>query len=159
MTPENMLHPKGTERGESADMDHLEAARVKDDVFFVLSNYRRRFILEYCRGRDEPIGLRELSEALAAYENGIDKGLTTAPQRKRAYVSLRQTHLPKLDELGILEFDQRRGEILPGSDLSELEPYLAPRAEPTRVSRGVVIGLVLAMTMILGVAVLGIGIV
>lgn len=159
MSQENKLHPKGTERGESVGPDHLESARAKDDVYFVLSNYRRRFILEYCRGREDAVGLRELSEALAAFENGIDTDMTTAAQRKRAYVSLRQTHLPKLDELGIIEFNQRRGEVLPGSDLRELEPYLAPRSEPTRVSREVVIGLVITVTMILGVALLGIGIV
>ncbi|MFW6385073.1 MAG: DUF7344 domain-containing protein [Halodesulfurarchaeum sp.] len=99
--------------------------RSVDDVFFALSNYRRRFVLRYLKRTTGPVSLRTLSEELAAWENEVDRSMTTAVQRKRAYVALRQTHLPKLAELGIITYDASRGFAELSEGIDELEPFLA----------------------------------
>lgn len=107
--------------------DRLAVEARRDAVFFVLSNYRRRFVLEYVLEHSGPLALRELAEGLAARENDIGVEETTSVQRKRAYVSLRQTHLPKLDETGMVQFDSGRGTVEPGPQLNQVGPYLRAR--------------------------------
>lgn len=81
--------------------DELEAVDIHD----VLSNERRQMVLTLLREEgDDEMTARELSERIAELETEE----TPAPRniRQSAYVSLHQTHLPKLDELGIIEYDQ-----------------------------------------------------
>lgn len=49
--------------------------------------------------------LSELAEELAAAENGVPPDELTTRQRKRTYVSLSQTLVPKLAEAGVVEYD------------------------------------------------------
>lgn len=91
------------------EADESQEDLSKDEIFFALSNYRRRYVLHYLKQVDGEADLSELSEQVGAWENGVEVDETTSTQRKRAYVSLRQTHLPKLDDLGIVEFDPVRG--------------------------------------------------
>lgn len=78
----------------------LEATDIHD----VLRNDRRRLTLK-CLQEADPAGItvRELSERVATMETDEDP----APRNKRqsVYVSLHQTHLPKLDRLGIVGYD------------------------------------------------------
>ena len=78
----------------------LKAVEIHD----VLSNERRRLILKFLRDAGGLLTARELSERIAEVETGE----TPPPRniRQSAYVSLHQTHLPKLDELGIVDYDQ-----------------------------------------------------
>ena len=41
-------------------------------------------------------------------ENGTTPGSLSYDQRKRVYVSLRQTHLPKLSSAGAIDYDSDR---------------------------------------------------
>lgn len=74
------------------------------DIHDVLSNERRQMVLTLLQEENEPMTARELSERIAE----IETGESPPPRniRQSAYVSLHQTHLPKLDELGIVEYDQ-----------------------------------------------------
>lgn len=73
------------------------------DLHDVLSNERRQYILEvlYHRGRSVSVG--DLSERIAE----IETEESPPPQniRQSVYVSIHQTHLPKLDDLGIVNYD------------------------------------------------------
>jgi predicted transcriptional regulator len=75
----------------------------KRDIHDVLQNDRRRLAIECLRANDGAMDLRDLSEVVAAEETGEDP----APRDKRrsVYVSLHQTHLPKMDDLGIVAYD------------------------------------------------------
>ena len=77
----------------------LEASEVHD----ILRNDRRRFAIKHLREQGGSLSVRDLSEEVAAVETGE----RPAPRDKRrsVYVSLHQTHLPKLDDLGIVEYD------------------------------------------------------
>lgn len=96
---------------------------TKDDVFDILRNRRRRYVLEYLHDHEGVVELSELAEALANWESDDDTYITHR-DRKRAYVSLYQTHLPKLDRAGIVEYNQPRGTVELGPDYRYLEGYL-----------------------------------
>ena len=129
MIPTTALKIKPAVKDESGVSALLEREQSKDCIFFVLSNYRRRFVLRYLKGTAGPVSLRTLSEELAAWENDIEPGQTTSVQRKRAYVSLRQTHLPKLHELGVISYDVRRGIAELGEGMDDIEPFLDAEAD------------------------------
>ncbi|WP_435332571.1 DUF7344 domain-containing protein [Haloarchaeobius sp. TZWWS8] len=79
------------------------------DIHQILSNPRRRETLRALNRMTDTVSLRELSELIAS----IESGETPAPRNVRdaVYVSLHQTHLPKLDELGVLEYDADRKSV------------------------------------------------
>jgi DNA-binding transcriptional ArsR family regulator len=78
----------------------LKAVEIHD----VLSNERRQLILKFLRDAGGLLSARELSELIAEAETGESPPPRNI--RQSAYVSLHQTHLPKLDELGIVDYDQ-----------------------------------------------------
>jgi len=102
------------------DQDSL----TQGEVYDLLSNARRRFVISYLRDRDEPVELNDLSRDVAAWENDTDVENLTDQQIKRVYVSLYQTHVPKLSESGIVEYDQDSGEVALTSNVSTLDTYL-----------------------------------
>ncbi len=72
-----------------------------DNLYHILSSKRRRMVLQYLleHDSDQPTTVRTLVEHLE--ENGIE--------RHPAYVSLYQTHLPKLDQFGMIDYNKDRG--------------------------------------------------
>lgn len=76
----------------------------QSELHQILSNERRReLIREVVENEDRELTISELSERLAAQESGIDP----APRKVRhsVYVTLRQNHVPKLDDHDVVEFD------------------------------------------------------
>ncbi len=115
-----------------------------DLVFEILSNTRRRMLLYYLRQNDGSATVRELAEQIAALENDVDVEDLGQQQRKRVYVSLYQTHVPKLDETGIIEYDDSNGEVRLTNRAKEFESYLTSTEEaeyPWRIHYLVLAGL------------------
>ena len=96
----------------------------QDLVFDILSSSRRRFVLYYLRQVDEPVDLTELAEEVAAWENECSVEELTTQQRKRVYVSLYQTHVPKLESVGLVDYDRDSGEVSLTSRAYQLDNYL-----------------------------------
>ncbi|WP_331233261.1 DUF7344 domain-containing protein [Natronorarus salvus] len=94
----------------------------RNKIFDVLKNQRRRYVIRYLSEREGPVELRDMAVAMAEWENGND--YISHKDRKRAYVSLYQTHLPKMSEYGVIEYDQPRGTIEPTPRLEQIETYL-----------------------------------
>lgn len=76
-----------------------------DEIFGLLSNHRRRYALHYCRQSGHPVGFSDLAEQVAAWEQGKHVDELGADERKRVYVSLQQTHVPAMEDAGIVEYD------------------------------------------------------
>jgi hypothetical protein len=76
------------------------------EIYRVLSNARRREALTALWAHPDRLTLRALSEQIAASETGEDP----APRahRESVYNTLHQTHLPKLDQLGLVQYDPVR---------------------------------------------------
>ena len=109
----------GTEDGEN-EQDQLS----RDLVFDVLKNRRRRYALHYLRRAEETVQLSELAEQVAAWENDITVDAISAAERKRVYTALYQSHLPKLDDAGIVDYNQNRGIVELSEASEQLDPYL-----------------------------------
>lgn len=106
-----------------ADSDE-EQRLSKDVIFELLKNRRRREVLAYLLEAEETVTLGELAEQIAAWENDTDVSALSSDQRKRVYVALYQTHLPKMDDAGIVEYDQDRGLISLADNADLLMMYL-----------------------------------
>jgi hypothetical protein len=94
----------------------------KDVVYDLLSNHRRRYVLHYCKQNENPVTLSELAEQVAAWEQDKEIKELTSAERKRVYTSLQQTHLDRMAEAGILEFDGDEIELTAKAE--ELDVYL-----------------------------------
>jgi DNA-binding transcriptional ArsR family regulator len=100
-----------------------------DLVFEILSNTRRRMLLFYLRQHSGSATVKELAGEIAALENEVDVDDLERQQRKRVYVSLYQTHVPKLEEAGIVEYDDASGEVRLTNRAGEFDTYLTPTSE------------------------------
>lgn len=96
----------------------------KDVRFDILKNRRRRLVLRYLLDNEGPVTLGTLSEHVAAIENDKGPEALNSRERKRAYVGLYQCHLPRMDDAGVIEYDQNRGTIALGEHAEELGPHL-----------------------------------
>ena len=74
------------------------------EIHEILSNERRQLVLTYLREAGGTLTARELAIKIAEAETGE----SPPPEniRQSAYVSLHQTHLPKLDELKVVYYDR-----------------------------------------------------
>ncbi len=95
-----------------------------DQVFEIAKNERRRNALRYLRSHEAPVKLGTLAEHIAAVENDTTVKAISSQQRKRVYVGLYQCHLPKMDDMHIVEFNQNRGLIELGPNAEQLYPYI-----------------------------------
>ncbi len=104
--------------------DDAESPLTTDDVFHLLQNERRRNVLKYLRETDGPVRMRDVAEQVAAWEHDTTVEGLSSDQRQRVYIPLYQSHLPKLDKAGLIEYQQNRGivERLPLAD--QVDPYL-----------------------------------
>ena len=80
-----------------------------DEVFALLSNGRRRHVLRFLSENGGEIKLRELATTIAAEENDLDPVEVTYTQRKRLYTSLYQSHLPRMERSGVIEYNRNSG--------------------------------------------------
>ena len=95
-----------------------------DVVFEILSSRRRRMVLYLLRQRGDTATVNELAEEIASLENDVPVEELTSQQQKRVYVSLYQTHLPKLDQTGIIDYDADEGMVELTNKANEMDIYL-----------------------------------
>lgn len=104
-------------------MSSGEESLTQDVVFDVLSSARRRYVLHLLKTEGE-MELTELAEHVAAQENDTTVEELTKQQRKRVYVSLYQTHVPKLEDAGLVEYDQETSMVNLRSQAADIDQYL-----------------------------------
>lgn len=121
-----------TTRPDSIEELEVSAARRDDplqleQIFEILSNERRRLVLQYLQQHpgDDTVDFRTLVDHVAAQENGIIKEQLDSSDRKCVYTALRQTHLPKLDTVGIINFDRRRGSVELNGKAEDVFQYMS----------------------------------
>ena len=102
--------------------DDAESGLNRDELFHVLRNQRRRFAIHHLKHDRGPVDVGELATQVAAWENGITIEEVTSTQRRRVYNALKQTHVPELDETGLIEED--RGEVVLTDEAEQLDMYL-----------------------------------
>jgi hypothetical protein len=102
------------------------SALEKGEIFDLLKNSRRRSIIQYLRAHDGYAELNDVAEHIAADENDITVRELSSDQRKRVYIGLYQCHLPKMDTMGVVEYDKNRGTIELQDSVSQLLGYMDP---------------------------------
>jgi DNA-binding transcriptional ArsR family regulator len=103
--------------------DRADPSLSTETIFETLSNRRRRYALHYLKRIGDPVTIRDLSEQLAAWENDVDRARVRPKQRKRLYTALHQTHLPKMNELGVVDYDRDRGVVALTAAIEEFDIY------------------------------------
>ncbi len=111
-------------------MGSRETELSQDVVFDILSSPRRRYVLYYLRTTGETVKLTDLAEQVAAWENDTAPEQITEQQRKRVYVSLYQTHVPRLAEAGVIEYDKDSGDIALAEEANDIDNYLGQPEQP-----------------------------
>lgn len=96
----------------------------RETLFDLLSSRRRRHVVRYLLRTDGETAFRTLTDRVAALEADTTVEALTDDERKPVYVSLRQTHLPRLDEAGVVRYDPDRGTVRPTARLAALAPPL-----------------------------------
>ncbi len=99
------------EQSSSASDEPALPTLSKGEIFEVLRNQRRRYVLHFLKQDGRPVELGDLAQQIAAWEYETTLEGVTPAQRKRVYTTLQQTHLPKMDEAGILVFDSDQASL------------------------------------------------
>jgi len=107
-------------------MSNNSSTLSQDTAFDLLSNARRRLALQYLQEANGPVSIGELATNVAAMENDIPVDEVDSQQRKRTYVSLYQTHVPKLAKAGAVEYDSEEGIVELDGDARMITSYLSP---------------------------------
>lgn len=93
-------------------------------MFEILSNRRRRYAAHAIKQEAETATIGDIAERVAAWEYDVDRTDLSYDERKRVYTALQQSHLPKMDAVGIVSFDKDRGVIEPEPALEDVDVYM-----------------------------------
>jgi DNA-binding transcriptional ArsR family regulator len=85
-----------------------------DEIFDVLAHQQRRHILTTLLDCSEEMTVSELAEVT---------GSKTGDDAERIEVGLYHSHLPRLDGMGIVEYDRDAETVEPTPAVTELEPF------------------------------------
>jgi hypothetical protein len=88
-------------------------------VFEALSHSRRQHMLQYLVQRPGAIALGDVAEYIAIEERNV-----TRDQYERILTGLVHTHVPHLDDAGLIRYDVGRETVSLQADVESLRPYL-----------------------------------
>lgn len=115
------------QRSRSTQSDELS----KDELFHLLQNQRRRQVLVFLQDTEGEINMRDIAEQVAAWENDTTIDALDSNERQRVYIALYQSHLPKLDDAGVLTYNQQRGIVSRTALADQLDAYLNIEPSPS----------------------------
>ncbi len=102
--------------------DDLPETEIHD----ILRNDRRRNVIRVLQEHNTAVSLQELTDEVAIRETGE----TPPPEgtRDSVYVSLHQTHLPKLDDAGVIDYDTEDKTITLRPSMRRVSAYMDGRS-------------------------------
>ncbi|MDS0220965.1 hypothetical protein NDI54_06350 [Haloarcula sp. S1AR25-5A] len=129
---ETTTEPATTETEESAsdgsasEEPESDDELTRDDLFHVLQCRRRRLVLKYLHEYpgDEPADMSDIAEHIAALEHDTTVDSLRSKQRQRVYIALYQSHLPKMDDAGVINYNQDRGLVEATALADSFDGYL-----------------------------------
>ena len=105
------------------DEEEDESNRLDETVVFeILSSERRRLAIEFLRDSDGRVEVNDIAEYIAEEETG--ESPPPKDSRKTVYVSLHQTHLPKMDDLNIVSYDTDTKEVSLDESFRDVAVYM-----------------------------------
>lgn len=94
-----------------------------DGPFDLLRNPERRIIVRELVGHGETTTMETLAAAVVSRIDDHDE--------RSARIRLHHVDLPRLEEAGVLDYDSRNGDVVPGDSAEELMQYLDVAGEET----------------------------
>jgi hypothetical protein len=120
------------ERQSSRSTESLDS----DELFYLLGNDRRRSTVEALARDRRTIEVSDLADEITGEEDGSYKSV---------YVSLQQSHLPQLDEHGVIRYDREAREVSRGPNFDEIAAYVTPDQSRTQRWQVYLVGAVVAL--------------
>ena len=113
---------------KTSTSSHAAEAASLDSIHAVLSDRRRRFVVDILVGRQSPISLNVLARAVATRIPAAPADSVAGDAPEEIATTLHHRHLPKLAEANVLEYDPETKTVTP-RDTDRLAPFLkAPEA-------------------------------
>ena len=127
MCPQSVLPPRSSNSAAGSPSLEESSTLSQDDIFHLLQTNRRRDTIRYLLELDEEsVKMRDIAEHVAAREHETTVAELTSAQRQRVYIPLYQSHLPKLDKKGVIEYNKSRGIVRPTDRITIFQPHLEP---------------------------------
>lgn len=108
----------GSQTSESTDAEWL------DEVFALLSNSRRRHAIQIMM-EHERMDFGELVDRVAELEYQLPIDDISSDERHTVYVSLSQSHRPRLEKAGVIECERDTGTVSLGPRSDDLAEWLS----------------------------------
>lgn len=124
-----------------------------DDVFELLSNERRRYVIHELVTAGGELPHSELVLRVAAGLNDCEPDELNDDERRRVHISLHQMHIPALTDAGVIERDEETDVVR----IVDVEPVVrvlspvVPRASPQLHVAVAVVGVLAAVVVAAGV--------
>jgi hypothetical protein len=118
--PDNTPCSSAAPRLDPTDIGSIAA----DSALEILSNERRRCVLQCLLSVDNPMALADLADEVAALENGTGTTDVSREGAKDVYVSLYHADIPKLADADIVDYDRVRNTVTLTRNAAELCPLL-----------------------------------
>jgi hypothetical protein len=136
----------------TTDTQAVEPAPEQGETLSLLGNDRRLRVVHSLVESDEPTTTRALATRIAEAEAAREGSDATADDLyKSVYVSLQQTHLPKLADHGIVDYDPDANAVRPGPRLDEARVYVRPETEePARLPPALAVVAGVGLVAVLG---------
>lgn len=99
---------------------------TKDDVLDLLSNSRRRYVIYFLEQWNGSATLNELAYNIASRETGVPVDELSEDDKRRVYISLYQTHLPKLDLYDLVDYDKDERTVELAESAHDIGDYFFP---------------------------------
>ena len=132
---DDSLGPDGDSRGEDVpagdgpSSDRSGNQLSTDVVFRLLSDRRRRSAITVLRRHGTAMSLADLADEVAVREHDAPITEIPADDVKRVYMSLYHSHVPRLEDFGVIDYRQESDMVTLSDDVSAFEPYLELAAE------------------------------
>ena len=114
---------------ESDPVDEPTASSSARDAGHLLQAFRQREAVRYLLGVEGPVRMCDVAEHVAAREHGTTVANLPSARRRQVCASLASSHLPMLEEAGVVEYDKPRGIVRPTAHLEGLRPALGAQPD------------------------------
>lgn len=106
-------------------------------AFDLLSDSRRRSLLQHLLARDRSVAVADVARWVAAEERDAPVDAVPFEEVEHVYVSLYHVHLPRLEAEGIVEHDRDRNVVALTERVRHLTPWTGTASdEPVGIPRG-----------------------
>lgn len=101
-----------------------EIALELDEVFEALGHSLRRYLVSTLVNGGNEATLSELSTKIASWELDKSENEVTDAERESIYISLYHSHIPKLADLGVLDYEEEGDIIVQAKNTEQVQAVL-----------------------------------